>query len=82
MNWSRIVVGGIAGGIASREVVKNVRQRQKREQQNIRETEPLLGGQRLGGGNSGFNRLTGDKMYRSANDPEIQNMNPQDLELL
>ena len=52
------IAGGVIGGISGKAAMKRVRQRQRQEQENIRETAPLLDGQRLCGGNSGFNRLT------------------------
>jgi len=81
------VVGGIAGSVAAKSAVKKYRtkQRQYNEQQEV--MEPLLGAQRgqgyrLGGGNSGFNRTTGEPIYKSGNDPEVQNMSEMDLNLL
>ena len=51
------VISGIAGGVITRKAISKYRQRQEQQQQNIEETQPLLGGQSVGGSGSGRSRL-------------------------
>ena len=51
------ILSGIAGGVATTGAISKYRQRQARQQQAVNETQPLLGGQRVGGSGSGRSNL-------------------------
>jgi len=73
------VLSGIAGGVAARKAISKYRQRQQRQNQSVEETQPLLGGQRVGGSRNGRSRLV---TRDGTNGSEITRIGNDDIEFV